>query len=60
MNKEGKKLKGILSSANDTDFTLTIEKKVKPEGSKRPVIVDEDIKFNYSDIKYTKYLIQIK
>ena len=47
----------ILKEAN---FTLTVQKKVKPEGAKRPKLVDEDITFVYSEIKYTKYIISFK
>lgn len=60
LTKEGKKLGGILKDANEENFTLTIQKKVKPEGAKRPKMVDEDITFTYSEIKYTKYIISFK
>lgn len=36
LTKEGKKLEGVLKDANEENFTVTIEKKVKPEGAKRP------------------------
>lgn len=60
LTKDGKKLKGTLKEAGDDTFTMGISKKVKPEGAKRPVEVIEDETFNYSEIKYTKYLIQFK
>ncbi|MGN0230808.1 MAG: ribosome assembly cofactor RimP, partial [Muribaculaceae bacterium] len=60
LTKDGQKLKGTLKSADDTEFTITVQKKVKPEGAKRPVMVDTDMTFNYSEIKYTKYLIEFK
>ncbi len=60
LTKDGQKLKGILKSAADTEFAITVQKKVKPEGAKRPVMVDTDMTFNYSEIKYTKYLIEFK
>lgn len=60
LSKDGRKLKGTLKESGEEGFTLTITKKVKPEGAKRPVEVEEDLKFNYSEIKYTKYLIQFK
>ena len=41
-------------------FTVTIQKKVKEEGAKRPKWVDEDLDFGYDEIKYTKYLISFK
>ena len=60
LTKDGRKLKGTLKSADEETFTIGITKKVKPEGAKRPVEVTEDETFNYSEIKYTKYLIQFK
>ena len=60
LTKDGKKLKVTLKEAGDETFTVGISKKVKPEGAKRPVEVIEDETFNYSEIKYTKYLIQFK
>ena len=60
LTREGKKLEGILKDANEENMTLTIQKKVKPEGAKRPKLVEEDVTFTYSDVKYTKYLISFK
>ena len=60
LTKAGKKLSGILTEANEENFVIQIEKTEKPEGSKRKVTIQEDITFNYSDIKYTKYLIRFK
>lgn len=59
LTKDGKKLKGVLKSAGEEEFVITISKKVKPEGAKRPVMVEEDIELKYNETKYTKYLIQI-
>ena len=55
--KDGRKLKGKLTASDDNSFTIEIQKKVKPEGAKRPVIIDEPLSFGYDEIKYTKYLI---
>ena len=60
LTKEGKKMDGILKDANEENMTLTIQKKVKPEGAKRPKLVDEDVTYTYDEIKYTKYLISFK
>ena len=60
LTKDKRKLKGILKEANDVNFTITISKKEKPEGAKRPVIVEEDLQFAYDSIKYTKYIINFK
>lgn len=60
LTNEGKKVEGILKDANEENFTVTVKKKVKPEGAKRPKMVDEDVTFSYADIKNTKYLISFK
>lgn len=60
LTKTGKKITGILTNADEDKFEIQIEKTEKPEGSKRKVTIQEDITFNYSDIKYTKYLIRFK
>ena len=60
LTREGKKLEGVLKDANEENMTLTIQKKVKPEGAKRPKLVEEDVTYTYNDIKYTKYLISFK
>ena len=58
LTADGRKLKGELKAATDSDFTIVVSRKVKPEGAKRPVMVDEDITLKYDEIKYTKYLIE--
>ena len=58
LTKDGKKLKGTLKDADEKGFTLTITKKVKLEGKKRPEMVDEDLNYKYDKIKYTKNIIQ--
>ena len=60
LTRDGKKLEGVLKDANEENITLTVLKKVKPEGVKRPKLVEEDITYTYNDIKYTKYLISFK
>lgn len=57
---KGIKLKGLLASSDDEGFTLVAEKMVKPEGAKRKVAVQEEHRFSYSDVKYTKYIISLK
>lgn len=60
LTKDGRKLSGVLKKADEQHFTVTIQKKVKEEGMKRPKMVDEDLNFTYEEIKYTKYLISFK
>ena len=60
LKKDGCKLCGVLKDADEQHFTLTTQKKVKPEGAKRPRMEQEDETFAYEEIKYTKYLISFK
>ena len=56
----GQKLKGILKAADEQGFTLTTTRKMRLEGKKRPEMVEEDTRYRYDEIKYTKNIIQIK
>lgn len=60
LTKDGRKLTGVLKDADEEKFTLSVQKKVKPEGAKRPKMVEENETFTYEQIKYTKYLISFK
>ena len=60
MTKGGQKLTGVLKDADEEKFTVSVQKKVKMEGAKRPKPVEEDETFTYEQIKYTKYLISFK
>ena len=57
--KTGKKYSGILKAANENALVLTVKKQVKPEGAKRKTTVEEDLTFDYNELKYTKYIIQL-
>jgi Uncharacterized protein conserved in bacteria len=56
--KNGIKLTGVLKEADDIGATLTVEKKVKTDGSKRKTTVEEEQTYSYDEIKYTKYIIR--
>jgi ribosome maturation factor RimP len=58
--KDGKKYTGLLKTADENQFVLTVEKQVKPEGAKRKITIEEDLTFAYHEIKYTKYVIRFK
>ena len=51
---------GTLKSCDEQGFVLSIIKKVKPEGAKRKIEVEEEIPLAYDEVKYTKYLIRFK
>ena len=59
LTADGRKLKGVIADADDEGFTLSMTVKRKLEGKKRPELVEEQERFNYSDIKYTKNIIKI-
>ncbi len=56
--KDGKKYRGVLTRAEQEDFSITVQVKEKPEGAKRPVLVDREYTWRYDETKYTKYLIK--
>ena len=60
LTKAGVKLSGILKEAGENHFVVTVTKKIQTETSKRKVDVQEDLSFEYSEVKYTKYLIRFK
>ena len=56
----GEKLRGILAEANAEGITLTVTRKVKEEGMKRPKMVEQQEAFTYNQIKQTTYVINCK
>ena len=59
LTPDGRKLKGVLADADDEGFVLTTTVKRTLEGKKRPEMVEEQERFNYTDIKQTKNIIKI-
>lgn len=60
LDKDGKKVKGILKAVDGNNFTVTVNEKVKVEGKKRPVKMDVDHTYDMNEVKYTKYIIRFK
>nr|WP_320036876.1 ribosome assembly cofactor RimP [uncultured Bacteroides sp.] len=60
LTKGGIKYTGVLKDVNEESFVVTVQKKMKETGEKRPKLVNEDLCFTYDEIKYTKYLISFK
>lgn len=58
LTRDGKKLKGVLKDVTDDTFTMTVTKKVKLDGKKRPEMVDEDITIPMADTKSVTYDIK--
>ena len=55
LTADGRKLHGVLKSADDNGFVLLVEEKVKKEGVKKPVTEEREIPLTYDKVKYTKY-----
>lgn len=60
LTRDGRKFKGTLTAVGDDDFTVAVTKKVKEEGKKRPVEVEEPVVTKMADTKTVKYLIDFK
>ena len=60
LDNDGKKVKGILKAVDGSNFTVTVNEKVKVEGKKRPVKMDVDHTYDMNEVKYTKYIIRFK
>lgn len=60
LGKDGKKYKGLLKSVQEDGFVLTVSRKEKIEGAKRPQLVEVDLNFTFDEVKYTKYIIKFK
>ena len=58
--KGGGKMKGVLTSAAEEEFEVTVSKMVKVEGSKKKVQQDTVTAFTYDGIKSCKPVIKFK
>ena len=59
LTADGKKLRGILTSVSEPQFTVTSQEKVKAEGKKRPEMQSVEHTFDMQKVKYCKYLFQV-
>ena len=57
---QGNKITGVLKEVYPDHFCVTVTRKVKSEGAKRPHLEEQDLEFKFDEIKYTKYLIRFK
>ena len=58
VTKEGKKLSGLLKSADEEGFTVVTKEKVKKPDAKRPVMEDVEHPLKYDEVKQTKYILK--
>lgn len=59
LTADGRKLKGTLAGADEQGVVLTFKEKQKIEGKKRPEMVMVELPLKYSEIQYTKNIIEI-
>ncbi len=57
---DGKKLKGILTSADENGFTIACEEKVKIEGKKKKELQIKQYMFNFDSVKQVKDIVSFK
>lgn len=57
LTAEGKKLKGVLSKADEQGYVVTTKEKQLVEGKKRPQMVDVEKAFAYGEAKWVKAVI---
>lgn len=60
LQKDGKKVIGILKSVDEPAFVVTTKEKKKLEGQKRPQWVETDRQFSMQEIKHCKYVLKFK
>ena len=60
MTADGKKLEGMMKSADADGFVVTVIEKQRVEGKKRPQLVEVDKAFGYGDVKWVKNIIDFK
>ena len=59
LTADGRKLRGTLSAADEAGITIATTEKRKLEGKKRPEMVTVEIPLKYSEINYSKNIIEI-
>ena len=59
LTRDGRKLKGVLTAADDEGFTIEVLTKVKVEGKKRPEQMMVPERITYDNAKQTKCVIAI-
>ena len=59
LTRDGRKLKGTLTAADDAAFTIEVMTRVKREGKKRPELVAVPERIDYDNAKQTCVVIKI-
>lgn len=58
LDNGSKKWRGTLTVCDDEGFTVVCDEKVRPEGAKRPVIMQVEHRFTYDGVKQVNYLLK--
>lgn len=56
----GRRMEGVLASVTPESFVLKVQEKQRVEGKKRPILVEVDVPLKYTDVKWTKYIVDFK
>lgn len=57
LTRDGKKLRGTLTEATETEMAVAVPTKVKVEGKKRPEVQDIEHRMAYGDVKTARAVI---
>lgn len=60
LTSDGKKFRGILMSADDKGFVVSVTRKEKPQGARHKIEITEELPYEYSQVKYVKKTIIFK
>lgn len=55
LTRTGEKLRGTLGQADEEGFSVTVTRKVKPEGSKKKIEVSETLHLRHTEINAVRY-----
>ncbi len=58
LTRDGRKFSGTLVAADNSGFTVEVERKVRHEGAKRPVLEKQPKRVAYENAKSVKYVLK--
>lgn len=60
LTKDRKKIKGILKQVDENGIVITVKRKVRHEGEKRPKMEDCDEAYSFADLEAVSYALDFK
>lgn len=60
LTNDGRKLAATLAALGDDSFTIAYQVKEKPQGQKRPVLVEKTEEIPFANVKKANYLLRFK